>query len=54
MTTNIIPASELVRRRQERERQRRERETFLGSILEDQDQPYSAPALPAERREPTR
>ncbi len=33
MTTNIIPASELDRRRQERERKRQEREALAGSIL---------------------
>jgi hypothetical protein len=43
LTATIIPASELVRRREERERLRRERAAFAGSILslldDEPDQP---------------
>jgi hypothetical protein len=54
--TIVIPAERLEAKRRERERRRREREALAGSILStlDDDNESSAPALPAERREPTR
>jgi len=54
VTAAIIPASELARRRQERDRQRRERQEFAGSVLDlldDEFDPQCAPASPARSKE---
>jgi hypothetical protein len=56
MSATVIPASELARRREERERQRQAREALAGSILgllDDDDQPYP-PASPAPQKETSR
>jgi hypothetical protein len=57
MTVVVIPASELSRRREERERLRKQREAFKGSILscllDDKDDPPCAPASPAQPRQET-
>lgn len=55
MTATIITAQRLEAARKERERQRRQSNAFQGSILagllDDEDEPTSGPALPAERKE---
>ena len=58
MTAIVIPPEILARRRAERDKQRQQSNAFSGTILsgilDDEEDPPSAPALPAERREPTR